>query len=160
KAALMNPNLSEEGFETSKVIALIAILLENPVESRPGADASTPSKKKLVKMMKTCYQFVVKNKDGKEALWFIDMKRRGSIGKGKAPFKPDVTIWCSDSDLVALASGEANPQKLYAAARIKIKGNIDKALKVERILSHQREKILRVGKVRKFNVLHILPLAI
>ncbi|WAQ81248.1 hypothetical protein PtA15_1A588 [Puccinia triticina] len=57
-----------------------------------------------------------------------------------APFKPDVTIWCSDNNLVALATGEMNPQKLYTANQIKVRGNLDKALKVEQIISHKREQ--------------------
>ncbi|MBW0467962.1 hypothetical protein O181_007677 [Austropuccinia psidii MF-1] len=146
KAALADSRLSEEGFETSKVIALIAVLLEEKTLASSAIGPEIPSRKKLVKMMKTCYQFVVKNEKGKEATWFVDMKQKGRVGKGKAPFKPDVTIWCSDGDLVALASGEINPQKLYAANRIKIRGNIDKVLKVERILSHEREKIILAGE--------------
>ncbi|OAV97632.1 hypothetical protein PTTG_26020 [Puccinia triticina 1-1 BBBD Race 1] len=57
-----------------------------------------------------------------------------------APFKPDVTIWCSDNNLVALATGEMNPQKLYTANQIKVRGNLDKALKVEQIISHKRKQ--------------------
>ncbi|KAA1113638.1 hypothetical protein PGTUg99_012450 [Puccinia graminis f. sp. tritici] len=147
KAALNDSNLSEEGFETSKVIALIDVLLQEGDSTSGSVTSHTfPSRKKLVKMIKTCYQFVIKNKAGKEVMWFVDMKKKGRVAKGKAPFKPDVTIWCSDNDLVALATGEMNPQKLYAANRIKVRGNLDKALKVERIISHERDKILLAGQ--------------
>ncbi|EFP88812.1 hypothetical protein PGT21_024742 [Puccinia graminis f. sp. tritici] len=147
KAALNDSSLSEEGFETSKVIALIDVLLQEGDSTSGSVTSHTfPSRKKLVKMIKTCYQFVIKNKAGKEVMWFVDMKKKGRVAKGKAPFKPDVTIWCSDNDLVALATGEMNPQKLYAANRIKVRGNLDKALKVERIISHERDKILLAGQ--------------
>ncbi|KAH9820179.1 SCP2 sterol-binding domain-containing protein, partial [Melampsora americana] len=91
-------------------------------------------------------RFVIKNQSGVEASWYIDMKKTGRVGKGKAPIKPDVTIWCSDLDFVALAAGEANPQKLYAAGRIKVRGNMDRALKVEHVISHEREKIKLAGE--------------
>ncbi|KNF04951.1 hypothetical protein PSTG_02004 [Puccinia striiformis f. sp. tritici PST-78] len=152
KSALNDSNLSEEGFETSKVIALIDVLLQEgdtastSTITGAGYSHTFPSRKKLVKRIKTCYQFVIKNKAGKEAMWYVDMKKKGRVSKGKSPFKPDVTIWCSDNDLVALATGEINPQKLYAANRIKVKGNLDKALKVQRIISHEREKILLAGQ--------------
>jgi hypothetical protein len=49
---------------------------------------------------------------------------------------------------------QMNPQKLYAANRIKVRGNLDKALKVERIISHEREKILLAGQVRQTDFEH------
>ncbi|KAG0142921.1 hypothetical protein CROQUDRAFT_661860 [Cronartium quercuum f. sp. fusiforme G11] len=143
RAAIADPQLGHDGFETSKVMALIAILLKQ----QPDLSKNTiPSRKKLIRLMRTCYQFVIKNQAGAEVVWFVDMKKTGRVGKGKAPTKPDVTIWCSDRDFVALAAGEANPQKLYAAGRIKVKGNLDRALKVEHIISHEREKIKLAGE--------------
>ncbi|OAV98953.1 hypothetical protein PTTG_02481 [Puccinia triticina 1-1 BBBD Race 1] len=79
QAALNDPNLSEERFATSKVIALIDVLLrEGDTTSGSVTNHTFPSQKKLV----------------------------NRVAKGKAPFKPDVTIWCSDNDLVALATRE------------------------------------------------------
>lgn len=73
------------------------------------------------------------------------MKKQGRVmrledGK-KGPLKPNVVIECSDNDLVALATGRANPQKLYFAKKIRVRGNVENALKVERILTHEREKL-------------------
>lgn len=58
-------------------------------------------------------RFIIKNEAGDEAVWFVDMKKHGRVGKGRPPIKPDVTIWCSDHDFVALASGEVCSAHLY-----------------------------------------------
>lgn len=36
---------------------------------------------------------------------------------------------------------QLNPQKLFAGGRIKVKGNIDRALDAEKILTHERRKL-------------------
>ena len=81
--------------------------------------------------MKTVYVFHVTNSQGEEAAWWVDMKvrsraigggkqlmregaqKKGRVGKvekgGKAPLKPDVSIWVGDRDLVGLATGAVGP---------------------------------------------------
>ncbi|KAK4054025.1 hypothetical protein OIO90_003670 [Microbotryomycetes sp. JL221] len=134
-AALNDPALYAKGFESSRVFALISLLLASP---------SAPTKH-LVKVMRSCYKFNVKGEDGSEVSWYADMKKRGKVAKldkgAKPPVKPDVTIWVQDRDLVGLATGKLNPQKAFAAKRIKVRGNLDKALQVERILSQERAKL-------------------
>ncbi|KAK4048667.1 hypothetical protein OIV83_004637 [Microbotryomycetes sp. JL201] len=121
------------------VFALISLLLASP---------SAPTKH-LVKVMKTCYRFNVKNESGQEVSWYADMKKRGKVAKigpkERPPVKADVTIWIDDKDLVGLATGKLNPQKAFAAKRIKVRGNLDKALQVERILSQERAKLEGLG---------------
>ncbi|KAH9443586.1 hypothetical protein Pst134EA_032577 [Puccinia striiformis f. sp. tritici] len=61
----MIPTLSEEGFETSKVIALIDVLLQEgdtastSTITGAGYSHTFPSRKKLVKRIKTCYQLSI-----------------------------------------------------------------------------------------------------
>ncbi|GAA6006866.1 hypothetical protein JCM11491_003211 [Sporobolomyces phaffii] len=139
KAALNDPLIYHPAFDSSRVFALISVLLNSP---------SSP-KKQLVKSMKTVYLFVVSavDDDGStvEARWFVDMKKKGVLGLlkpgEKAPVKPDVTIALNDKDLVGLANGTLNPMKLYEAKRVRVRGDIDKAFKVEKILTHEREKL-------------------
>lgn len=51
-------------------------------------------------------------KDGKEQAWYVDMKKTGRIAKlaagERAPSRPDVTLVCSDADLVGLAIGNVS----------------------------------------------------
>ncbi|ORY73608.1 SCP2 sterol-binding domain-containing protein [Leucosporidium creatinivorum] len=138
KAALSDPRVSAPGFDSSRVFALASVLLASP--------SAQQTKKQLLKSMKTVYLFhITQEAKGEERSWFVDMKKKGRVGllegKEKAPLKPDVTVWIGDRDFVGLATGKLNPQKLYAAKRIRVRGNLDKALEVEKILSQERQKL-------------------
>ncbi|GAA5822584.1 hypothetical protein JCM5353_005489 [Sporobolomyces roseus] len=138
KAALNDPLIYHPNFDSSRVFALISVLLNSP---------SSP-KKQLVKSMKTVYLFqVTSSQSGSEetARWWVDMKKKGVLRllkpNEKAPLKPEVTIYLSDKDLVGLANGSLNPMKLFEAKRVRVRGDIDKAFKVEKILTMEREKL-------------------
>ncbi|GAA5993847.1 hypothetical protein JCM5350_004393 [Sporobolomyces pararoseus] len=137
KAALNDPLIYHPSFDSSRVFALVSVLLNSP---------SSP-KKELIKSMKTVYLFRINSpqEGDEEARWFVDMKKKGILrllkpGE-KPPLKPDVTISCSDKDLVGLANGTLNPMKLYEAKKVKVRGDIDRAFKVEKILSQERNKL-------------------
>ncbi|PWZ03072.1 hypothetical protein BCV70DRAFT_155963 [Testicularia cyperi] len=151
------------GFESSRVFALSAQLLRNP-------PSGFPSRKRLTRTLGSIYLFVIqpqaaidpsnprtKPKEGKPetsggalrpALWYADMKTRGVIGRGHPPKtvlgrkrKPDVVIECRDRDFVDMATGKTHPQHLYNLGRIKIRGDLDRALKISTLISHERSKI-------------------
>jgi hypothetical protein len=48
----------------------------------------------------------VKNSDGQESIWTIDLKKEGTVYKGEAKPKADVTIILSDEVLTELAEGK------------------------------------------------------
>ena len=48
----------------------------------------------------------MKNESGKEAIWTIDLKKTGTVYKGKAKPKADVTIILSDETFTQLAEGK------------------------------------------------------
>ena len=52
------------------------------------------------------FELRVKNDAGKEAVWTIDMKKTGTVYKGPAKPKADVTIILSDETFTQLASGK------------------------------------------------------
>ena len=48
----------------------------------------------------------IKNDAGKEAVWTIDMKKTGTVSKGPAKPKADVTIIMTDETFSQLAAGK------------------------------------------------------
>ncbi|SOV06416.1 uncharacterized protein UDID_01630 [Ustilago sp. UG-2017a] len=162
-------DLNCPGFESSRVFALSAQILANP-------PTGFPSRKRLVRSLQSVYLFIIqpstaidpsnprtKPVDGKvstsggalrPAIWYADMKHKGVIGRGQPSTailgrkrKADVVIECRDKDLLDLASGKVQAQRLYNEGRIRIKGNLDKALQVAKFLSHERSKLYGVAPV-------------
>ena len=151
------------GFESSRVFALSAQLLANP-------PAGFPSRKRLVRSLQSIYLFVIQPSSAidpsnprtkpvsgnvqtsggalRPALWYADMKNKGVIGRGQPPKtvlgrkrKADVVIECRDRDFIELATGKVHAQRLYNEGRIKIRGDLDRALKISTLISHERSKM-------------------
>ncbi|SCV74672.1 BQ2448_7701 [Microbotryum intermedium] len=171
QAALNDPAIAVPGFEASRVESTCCLLADASVghsAHRLTVLLSSPSspKKKLVAQMKTVYQFKIENADGVKAVWVVDMKKRGRVQvvpqSEKPSAKPDVTIEMNDRDCVGLATGTVSlDQHLYEAqafgthsnclprTRIKVRGNLDRALLVEKIITHERQKIESYADPRK-----------
>ena len=50
----------------------------------------------------------MKNEEGKEQIWTLELKKDGTIQTGKGSAKPDIIISLSDETFVDLASGKLN----------------------------------------------------
>ncbi|KAJ6189825.1 hypothetical protein N7519_004733 [Penicillium mononematosum] len=98
--------------------------------------ANEADRKDALGKAKAIFAFNLKNSSGEEAAWYLDLKNKGEVGQGSAPAgdKADVTLSLSDSDFAQLVSGKANAQRLFMGGKLKIKGNIMKATKMEPIL--------------------------
>ncbi|EEH09227.1 oleate-induced peroxisomal protein [Histoplasma capsulatum G186AR] len=95
-----------------------------------------------IKSAKSVFSFTLTNEKGATESWYIDLKDKGVVGKGAAPAggKADVTLQLSDADFASLVSGKANAQRLFMAGKLKIKGNVMKATKMEPILKKAQGK--------------------
>ncbi|KAK2808886.1 hypothetical protein FQN50_004362 [Emmonsiellopsis sp. PD_5] len=95
-----------------------------------------------VKNAKAVFAFALTNDKGETESWYLDLKEKGAVGKGPAPpgGKADVTLNLSDSDFASLVAGKANAQRLFMGGKLKIKGNVMKATKMEPILKKAQGK--------------------
>lgn len=109
--------------------------------------SSEAERKDVIQKGKAIFGFTLKNKEGQEDSWYIDLKDTGSVSK-TAPKKVDgmntfgvqvlsrfsamagradylgivVTLTLSDDNFGKLVTGKANAQKLFMSGQLKIKG--------------------------------------
>jgi len=114
--------------------ASVAFDLMNEVLS-----SSDSERKDAIKQGNAIYAFQLNNTDGKVETWYLDLKEQGKVSKGSGG-KPDVTLVLSDKDFSDLVAGKANAQRLFMSGKLKIRGNIMKATKMEPILKKAQTK--------------------
>ncbi|KAG0279785.1 hypothetical protein BGZ96_001810 [Linnemannia gamsii] len=124
-------SITVEGFQSSAIFAQIDETLKN---------LSDAERLDQVKKVKAVFVFNVKNKDGKTATWTLDLKNgKGALNKGVVG-KADATIDISDADFVALSEGKANGQKLFMSGKLKVKGAVMLATKLDSVLNAGKDK--------------------
>ncbi|WFD00056.1 hypothetical protein MYAM1_002802 [Malassezia yamatoensis] len=156
------PHLNAPGFEASKVFALTALYLAKPPPDFPSSGY-------LRRNLASLYLFVIHPSDiastGRHQpvyrqrsvpeTWYLYITSQSiDIGRGKPTTnilgrrrRAEIVIECTDRDLVDIATGKARAQSYYESNRLKIKGKLDKALEISRLLSHERSKLYRVVTV-------------
>lgn len=123
-------------------------------------NASEADKKDAIKQGNGIYAFTLKNAAGETDSWHIDLKNEGKVNKGVGE-KADgrschvywskgaqlltrlgslVTLSLSDADFGNLVAGKGNAQRLFMAGKLKIKGNVMKATKLDPILKKAQTK--------------------
>ncbi|RQM05342.1 hypothetical protein DH86_00001878 [Scytalidium sp. 3C] len=107
-------------------------------EIKSALGASDADRKDAIKQANAVFAFTLKNKAGETDSWFIDLKNEGTVGKGLGN-KPTVTISLSDDDFGKLIAGKQNAQRLFMAGKLKVKGDVMKATKMEPILKKARD---------------------
>lgn len=91
------------------------------------------TKKKAIAGVKATIVITLKNKEGKDQSWLLDLKKEGSLTKVDKVPKADVQLILKDVDFVKLANGKANGQKLFMNGKLKVKGNMMKATAIESV---------------------------
>jgi len=87
---------------------------------------------KLVKKMKGVICYNITDSGSGAGAWTVDLKNgSGSISEGKK--KADMTLTVSDDNMIKLVEGKLNPQQAFMGGKIKIKGNMGLAMKMDAI---------------------------
>ncbi|CAG8453030.1 18721_t:CDS:2 [Acaulospora morrowiae] len=114
-----------DGFKSSTFFELLNV----------SFSSNEAKRKENIKKANAIYEFNVKNEEGKTQVWTMELKKEGVICAGKGSAKPDITIDLADETFVQLASGKLNGQKAFMSGKIKVKGNMMLATKLDGILS-------------------------
>ncbi|KAF5359839.1 hypothetical protein D9756_003153 [Leucocoprinus leucothites] len=117
----MSDDIKVPGFQSSDLIASL---------QSGFAKISDSEKQDLIKKTNGIFELQV-TKDGQTATWTIDAKKTGSVYKGKASPKADVTIILAD---------DLNGQKAFMTGKLKTRGNIMLATKLDNVLKTAKAK--------------------
>lgn len=122
---MADDSLAEEGFYGSELFDFMKSVVDGDPEL----------KKKSIERVKALTVITLRNKSGQTKSWLLDFKNDGEVKKldGKPP-KADIQLMMADKEFVKLINNEANPQLLFMAGKLKIKGNIVKAASIEPFL--------------------------
>ncbi|XP_053449495.1 stomatin-like protein 1 isoform X2 [Nycticebus coucang] len=89
----------------------------------------------LVSQVGACYQFNVVLPSGTQSIYFLDLTTgRGKVGHGVPEGIPDVVVEMAEADLQALLCRELRPLGAYMNGRLKVKGDLAVAMKLEAVL--------------------------
>uniref|UniRef100_A0A8C8Z0Z3 Stomatin-like protein 1 n=1 Tax=Prolemur simus TaxID=1328070 RepID=A0A8C8Z0Z3_PROSS len=89
----------------------------------------------LVSQVGACYQFNVILPGGSQSIYFLDLTTgQGKVGHGVPDGIPDVVVEMAEADLRALLCRELRPLGAYMSGRLKVKGDLAVAMKLEAVL--------------------------
>eukprot|EP00475_Leptophrys_vorax_P009044 TRINITY_DN1593_c0_g1_i1.p3 TRINITY_DN1593_c0_g1~~TRINITY_DN1593_c0_g1_i1.p3 ORF type:complete len:119 (-),score=47.03 TRINITY_DN1593_c0_g1_i1:708-1064(-) len=93
----------------------------------------------LVKKIKGVFKYEITNSTGDKKVWVVNLKE-GSGSVAEADGAADCTISIKDEDFVSLVNGKLNAQMAFMQGKLKLKGNIMLAQKLETLFSALRPK--------------------
>lgn len=94
----------------------------------------------LVNKTGAIFQFNVK---GNEAgTWFLDLKTgQGSAGRGEPSQSPDATLTMDSDNFFAMFSGKLKPTSAFVMGKLRINGDLQKAMKLEKLMNLLKSKL-------------------
>lgn len=94
----------------------------------------------LAQKVKAIYHF---NVTGDEAgIWHLNLKDgKGSCGKGDGGVTPDSTLTMSSNDFFNMFSGKLKATTAFMSGKLKIKGDLQKAMKLEKLMGSLKSKL-------------------
>ncbi|KAI9297734.1 sterol-binding-like protein [Neoconidiobolus thromboides FSU 785] len=123
-AAASSGSVEVEGFKASQVFKQIDAWLN----SLPEAE-----RKKQVSQIKGLFQIDIKNSD-KVQSWTLDLKNgSGEVYAGKAKSKADATLSLTDDVFVSMSQGKLTGQKAFMTGKLKVKGQMMLATKLDAV---------------------------
>ncbi|XP_044127178.1 hydroxysteroid dehydrogenase-like protein 2 [Bufo gargarizans] len=117
----------------------VASSLSSPVEETFAVIGKSINEE-AVKSVNGVYQFVLAGSD--EGTWYMDLKNdKGAVGKGEPPIKADVVMSMDSEDFVKMFTGKLKPTMAFMSGKLKIKGNMGLAMKLEALMGRMNSKL-------------------
>ncbi|XP_058813525.1 hydroxysteroid dehydrogenase-like protein 2 isoform X2 [Topomyia yanbarensis] len=94
----------------------------------------------IVSKTRAIYEFNVKGEES--GIWFADLKNgTGKVGKGKPPVDADATLTMDSKHFFDMFSGKLKPASAFMTGKLKIKGDLQKAMKLEKLMGGLKSKL-------------------
>ncbi|KYO35146.1 hydroxysteroid dehydrogenase-like protein 2 [Alligator mississippiensis] len=94
----------------------------------------------VVKSTQGVFLFELSGEEG--GTWYIDLKNKGgNTGSGEPPVKADVIMSMSSNDFVKMFTGKLKPTMAFMSGKLRIKGNMSLALRLEKLVSQLGSKL-------------------
>jgi len=92
----------------------------------------------LVKKTNAVYSFTLSDQ---KTDWFLDLKNgSGSCGKGKPSADADATFTMNSTNFNKMFAGKLKPTAAFMSGRLKISGNMGKAMKLEKLMGKMQTR--------------------
>ncbi|KAM8854175.1 hydroxysteroid dehydrogenase-like protein 2 [Synchiropus picturatus] len=124
-----------------------------PAFQVPSSTASAPSggpiettfdvirsviNEEVVKSTQGVYQFDLSGEHA--GVWFLDLKSSsGKVGQGQPPEKADVVMTMDSGDFTKMFAGKLKPTMAFMAGKLRIKGDMTLAIKLEKLMSRMNK---------------------
>lgn len=94
----------------------------------------------LVNKTGAIFQFNVKGEE--TGVWFLDLKNgKGAVGKGEPSQPADAILSMDSQNFFAMFSGKLKPASAFMMGKLKVTGNLQKAMKLEKLMSILKSKL-------------------
>ncbi|CAI9610277.1 unnamed protein product [Staurois parvus] len=113
--------------------------VQSPVEDTFKAIGKSMNED-AVKSVQGVYQFILSGAE--QGTWYLDLKNdKGAVGKGEPSVKADVVMSLDSEDFVKMFTGKLKPTMAFMAGKLKIKGNMALAMKLEALMGQMNSKL-------------------
>ncbi|XP_034662724.1 hydroxysteroid dehydrogenase-like protein 2 [Drosophila subobscura] len=94
----------------------------------------------IVSKTQAVFQFNISGAE--EGIWYLDLKNgTGSCGSGTPPTTPDSTLTMNSNNFFDMFSGKLKAAPAYMTGKLKISGDFQKALKLEKLMKALKSKL-------------------
>jgi putative sterol carrier protein len=97
----------------------------------------------LIKKTNAVFSFSLSDKNTQ---YFLDMKNSpGACGQGKPAGDADATLTMTSNNFQKMFSGQLKPTAAFMSGRLKISGNMGKAMKLEKLMGQMKSRSYSTG---------------
>ena len=91
------------------------------------------------------YQFCIEDEEA-GGIFYVEVKDGQLYVEPYEYYDKDANFICNTDLLIKIAEGKIDPVKAYTTGKLKVEGNIDKALKLKEIIEHKKAQAKKAAK--------------